>query len=103
MPFDLLDDIAEWLLSQPELKAEFEEVVGEYTQEESVTIDDLSSIMDAFIFDHKLANGRTPFEYFLRYAAIPPHARANYQGLRKNVFSLFEIIDLVLCNINFFR
>lgn len=93
-PRDLLDHAADWILKQPELKDEFEGVLDEYLEDDIVTDIGMSAILDAFIFDHKLSDGKTPFKRFLNKAKLSAEKHSALKGLGDNVFSMFEVLEV---------
>ena len=62
-PSDLLESASDWILKQPELEYEFDKIMKEHVKDKMVTDFEISTIMDAFIFDHRLSNGNTPLRY----------------------------------------
>ncbi|ODS37852.1 MAG: hypothetical protein A7315_03585 [Candidatus Altiarchaeales archaeon WOR_SM1_79] len=82
-----------WILTNPELNNEFEKLVKKYTGGEKPTDVEMRNLADAFIFDHKLPDGITPFEYFLENAKLSSRDRLIFERLfKKNVFGVFEVL-----------
>ncbi|MFQ5974779.1 MAG: tetratricopeptide repeat protein [Candidatus Hydrothermarchaeales archaeon] len=94
LPSDLLDYAADWILGQPKMKDEFEKVLKKHVKDDTITDVQMGTIMDAFIFDHKLSNGKTPFRYFLDNAGLSPNDYSTYKGFENNVFSIFEVLEV---------
>jgi len=49
-----------------------------------------NNLMDAFIFDYNLPDGKTPFRHFLDDAKPGPV----YEGFESNIFSMFEVLEI---------
>lgn len=91
---NLMSYVADWILEQPELKNEFEKVLEVHTKDSPLSDIKLNTIMDAFIFDYKLPNGKTPFRYFLDNAKLSPNDRSTYENFENNIFSIFEALEV---------
>ncbi|MFQ6107349.1 MAG: SEC-C metal-binding domain-containing protein [Thermoplasmata archaeon] len=93
-PHRLLDIAAGWILGQPDLEEEFECVLSEYSDGDALTEMGVSNILDAFIFDHGLPDGRTPFSRYLHQAQLSPEDRSALRELEDSVFSIFEVLEI---------
>ncbi|MFQ5885446.1 MAG: tetratricopeptide repeat protein [Thermoplasmata archaeon] len=93
-PRDLLAHAADWILDQPELRSQFESVLDEYLGDDVVGDIEISTLLDAFIFDHELSDGKKPFANFLEKADISPKKYSAYRDLEDNVFSMFEVLEV---------
>ena len=91
---DLLNQVIGWISGQPEMKEEFEKVLDKFMKTDTVTDVTANNILDAFIFDHKLSDGETPFRYFLDHAKISPDNYQIYEGFERNIFSIFEVLEV---------
>lgn len=84
-----------WILSNPELSNEFDKVVKKHTKGKKPTDVEIRNLADAFIFDYKLQEGITPFEYFLENAKLSSNDHSIFKRLfKENVFSVFEVLEV---------
>lgn len=90
-----MNAVVNWIASNSILGNEFAKVIKKYKAE---PLDKISSNMflDAFIFDHRLVNGKTPFEMFLENANIPLYQKSVFESYKHNTYSLFEVLNIDL-------
>jgi hypothetical protein len=75
------------------LREEFEIVLEMYTEKDN-DMKRVGRVMDAFIFDHRFANGISPYDFFLLDAKIRPEDRMDYIDLKENRFGIFQVMDV---------
>ena len=90
----LVNRLLEWVLGQPDSKGEFERFSRECVRDGPLTEIEFDGLTDAFVFEHKLPDGRTPFEHFLASTSISPDEIYAYQELGSGPFSMFEVLEV---------
>jgi len=94
-PYAMLEEVSDWILGQAELRDEFDEVLSLYEPVDGDLSERLlAAVLDAFIFDHELPDGGTPYERYLENAPIAPSDRAAFETFARNVFSVFEVREV---------
>jgi len=92
--FDLFEEAVGWILGEPKLDSELKGVLEEHGNAWFMEESEFNLLLDAFLFDHKLGSGGTPFQYFLDHAKIADSHLQVYNGFQDNVFSVFEVLEV---------
>ncbi|MFQ6059899.1 MAG: tetratricopeptide repeat protein [Thermoplasmata archaeon] len=93
-PRGLLNRVADWLMKRPELKSEFKILLDRYLRDGSSSHAEMGNIMDAFIFDYRLPDSRTPLRYFLDEADLSSKDHRDFQTLEDSTMSIFEVKEV---------
>ncbi len=85
--------VVEWVCQNSKLINYFNPLLEKYLQSK-IDQTNFGMLLDGFIFDYKLPDGKTPFELYLEKAELSFSEKEDYKKLLDNVFSAFEILEV---------
>ena len=87
----MVDAALDWALNQRDLKEEFEQLLWKYNPPDTESGLEMDTLEEAFLFDHRLPDGKTALTRFREEAMLTPAEEEICKDMEEHLYSIFEV------------